>query len=280
MAKAYIAVADIGEREPFEKALVLPALHEDTGSLLSAEDIETLESFDDGVSGYFWRMLQWLEDFIKSGVEEGRFTEMQAHQDLQIALWYAFACLNLDDYIHYYQAAEWMKDSEKSAAGCATWYYRYSVALMYCGRLEEAHSYAEKGAQEEPDYPWIWLQVGKLRAHFGDKAGALDAVRQGLKLEPGDYEFLTLEKEIRAGATLEQMEYHWINPDADQLLQQGQGQDVDDKQRALACIRVDEAGLAEFYGLFHPERYGYEKKDVYKRQPLAAGSGQQRRRAL
>ena len=163
-----------------------PDIHEDTGSLLSAEDIETLESFDDGVSGYFWRMLQWLEDFIKSGVEEGRFTEMQAHQDLQIALWYTFACLNLDDYIHYYQAAEWMKDSEKSAAGCATWYYRYSVALMYCGRLEEAHSYAEKGAQEEPDYPWIWLQVGKLRAHFGDKAGALDAVRQGLKLEPGD----------------------------------------------------------------------------------------------
>ena len=32
---------------------------------------------------------------------------------------------------------------------------------MHGGRLEEAFSYAEKGAQEEPDYPWIWLQVGK-----------------------------------------------------------------------------------------------------------------------
>ena len=236
-----------------------PDIHEETGSLLSKEDIETLESFDEGVSGYFGKMLHWLEDFIKNGVEEGRFSEKQAHQDLQIALWYSFACNNLDDYIHYYQAAEWMKDSEKNAAGCATWYYRYSVALMYCGRLEEALEYAERGAQEEPDYPWIWLQVGKLRAHFGDQAGALDAVEQGLKLEPGDYEFLTLQEEIKAGATLEQMEYHWINPDADQLLQQGQGQDVDDKQRALACIRVDEAGLAEFYELFCPERYGYEK---------------------
>ena len=152
-----------------------------------------------------------------------------------------------------------MKDSEKNAAGCATWYYRYSVALMYCGRLEEALNYAEKGAQEEPDYPWIWLQVGKLRAHFGDKTGALDAVKQGLKLEPGDYEFLTLQQEIKAGATLEQMEYHWINPDADQTLQQGLDENADDKQRALACIRVDEAGLAEFYELFRPERYGYEK---------------------
>ena len=236
-----------------------PEIHEDTGSLLSAEDIQTLASFDDGVSGYFWKMLHWLEDFIQNGVEERRFSEKQARQDLQIALWYAFACLNLDDYLHYYQAAEWMKDSEKNAAGCATWYYRYSVSLMYCGRLEEALEYAEWGAQEEPDYPWIWLQVGKLRAHFGDTAGALDAVKQGLNLEPGDYEFLTLKKEIKAGATLEQMEYHWINPDADQNLQQGLDKDADDKQRAIACIRVDEAGLAAFYELFCPEQHDYQK---------------------
>ena len=234
-------------------------IHEETGSLLSAEDIEMLESFDEETSGYFGKMLCWLKEFIEGGVKEGRFTEKQAHQDLQIALWYAFACNNLDDYIHYYYAAEWMKDSEKTAAGCATWYYRYSVALMYCGRLEEALQYAEKGTQEEPDYPWIWLQVGKLRAHFGNKAGALDAVKQGLELKPGDYEFLTLQQEINAGATLEQMEYHWIDPNADQTLQQGLSEDADDKQRALACIRVNETGLAEFYELFHPERYGYEK---------------------
>lgn len=249
---------DVGTVRLWEKEIE-PDIHPETGSLLSAEDIETLAAFDEGVSGYFGKMLGWLQDFIQNGVEEGRFSEKQAHQDLQIALWYAFACLNLDDYIHYYRAAEWMKDSEKNAAGCATWYYRYSVALMYCGRLEEALEYAERGAKEEPDYPWIWLHLGKLRAHFGDKSGALDAVKQGLKLEPGDYEFLTLKKEIKAGATLEQMEYHWINPDADQTLQQGLDEDADDKQRSIACIRVDEAGLAEFYELFHPERYNYEK---------------------
>ena len=249
---------DVGTVRLWEKEIE-PDIHPETGSLLSAEDIETLAAFDEGVSGYFGKMLGWLQDFIQNGVEEGRFSEKQAHQDLQIALWYAFACLNLDDYIHYYRAAEWMKDSEKNATGCATWYYRYSVALMYCGRLEEALEYAERGVKEEPDYPWIWLHLGKLRAHFGDKSGALDAVKQGLKLEPGDYEFLTLKKEIKAGATLEQMEYHWINPDADQTLQRGLDENADDKQRAIACIRVDEAGLAEFYELFHPERYNYEK---------------------
>ena len=83
-----------------------PDIHEETGSLLSTEDIEILESFDEGTAAYFGKMLDWLENFIKSGVEEGRFSEKQAHRDLQIALWYAFASNNLDDYIHYYNYAK------------------------------------------------------------------------------------------------------------------------------------------------------------------------------
>ena len=249
------------EREPE------PEIHEETGSLLSAEDIETLAAFDEGTAGYFGKMVRWLDDFVKNGIAEGRFSEKQARQDLQIALWYAFAYNNLDEYRYYCKTAEWMKDSEKNAAGCATWYYRYSVALMYCGRLEEALKYAERGAQEEPNYPWIWLQVGKLRAHFGNKAGALDAVKQGLKLEPGDYEFLTLKKEIEAGAPLEQMEYHWINPDADQTLQQGLDADADDKQRSISCITVDQEGLERFWKIFGPKPEQYIPNAPYTQFP-------------
>lgn len=257
---------DVGTVRLWEKEIE-PDIHPKTGSLLSAEDIETLAAFDEGVSGYFGKMLGWLQDFIQNGVEEGRFSEKQAHQDLQIALWYAFACLNLDDYTHYYRAAEWMKDSEKNATGCATWYYRYSVALMYCGRLEEALEYAERGAKEEPDYPWIWLHLGKLRAHFGDKSGALDAVKQGLKLEPGDYEFLTLKKEIRAGATLEQMEYHWIDPEADQTLQEGLDADADDKQHSISCITVNKDGLERFWSIFAPDPEKYVANAPYTQFP-------------
>ena len=100
-------------------------------------------------------------------------------------------------------AAQWMPYSEKYARGCGTWYYRYSAALTYCGRLDEALEYAEKGAVEEPGYPWIWLQLGKLRSHFGDREGALEAARRGLALEPEDYEFLTLQQEILEGRSLE-----------------------------------------------------------------------------
>ena len=66
-----------------------PEVDPETGSLLSAEDIRTLEGFCGDVSSYFGKMYRWLEDFIKNGAEEGRFTEKQAQQDLQIALWYS-----------------------------------------------------------------------------------------------------------------------------------------------------------------------------------------------
>lgn len=253
---------DVGAVRLWEKEIE-PEVNPETGSLLSVEDINMLESFCGEVSSYFGKMYRYLTDFIEVGVSEGRFTQRQAQQDLQIALWYSFACNNLDEYRYYYKAADWMKASEKNATGCATWYYRYSVALMYCGRLEEALDYAEKGAREEPNYPWIWLQVGKLRAYFCDKTGALEAVKQGLKLEPGDYEFLTLKTEIEEGASLEQMEYHWINPDADKTLQQGLDADADDKQRAISCIRVNADGLERFWQIFGPKPEQYTSNAPY-----------------
>ena len=244
-----------------------PEVDPETGSLLSPEDIRALESFCGDVSSYFGKMYSYLTDFIEKGVSEGRFTQRQAQQDLQIALWYSFACNNLDEYRFYYKAAQWMRNSEANAKACGTWYYRYSVALMYCGRPDEALEYAERGAKEEPEYPWIWLQVGKLRSHFGNKAGALEAVAHGLALEPGDYEFLTLKKEIEHGAPLEQMEYHWINPDADRTLQQGLDADADDKQRSISCIMVNEEGLERFWSIFGPKPEQYTPNAPYTQFP-------------
>ena len=74
-----------------------------------------------------------------------------------------------------------------------------------------------------PGSGYRWASCGRILAI---KSGALDAVKHGLELEPGDYEFLTLKKEIKAGATLEQMLCHWIDPGADQTLQQGTGREM------------------------------------------------------
>ena len=180
-------------------------------------------------------------------MRQGEFTEEQAKADLDFALWYSYACNNMEEYESYCRAAQWMAASEGSAeaARCGMWYYRYSCALLYCGRLEEALAYAEKGVAVEPDYVWGWLQLGKLRSHFGDTAGALAAVERGLALEPGDYEFTTLAREIREGRSLEEMEYHWIDPEQDRRLQAGEAEEGEmaDKRLAIACILCDRANL-------------------------------------
>ena len=246
-------------------------------SLLSPAAVKKMEAMDDGSSGYFYKMRAYLEQYIQNGLIKGNFTREEAHADLGIALWYAYACNNLDTYQDYYRTTQWMPGAEANARGCGTYYYRYAVALMYCGRLADALRTAERGAQEEPDYPWTYLQLGKLRSHFGDRAGALDAVQKGLALVPGDHEFLTLEREIKAGATIEQMSYHWIDPDFDRELQeaaetgeaigpQGDRTPDDDmyaKQRVIACITLNEAGLAYFRQLFRPDPKDYEKDAPY-----------------
>lgn len=219
-------------------------------TILDAAIVQQLESCVEDTSGYFGRMFHELDRYLAEGVSRGRFTMAEARADRDTALWYAYACCNMDEYEWYWRAARWMAGSEAQAGGCGTWYYRYSVALMHCGRLEEARDYAERGTREEPSYPWIWLQAAKLRSHFGDREGALAAVEQGLFLVPGDYEFQTLRSEIRRGASLEEMEYHWIDPDCDKRLQQGLDEDADGKLRALSCVTTDEDALRDILALF------------------------------
>ena len=256
------------------------------GPLLTAEAVAKLEAMEDGSTGYFFKMLSYLNKYIKNGIIKGRFTREEAHRDRDIALWYAYACNNVDQYPYFYRAIQWIPDSEPNACGCGTWYYRYAVALMHCGYLEKALRYAAQGTREEPDYPWCYLVLGKLRAHFGDRDGALDAVWQGLSLVPDDHEFLTLEREIEEGATIEQMCFHWVDGAYDEELQQasraaevpqeGAAADaVDDmyqKQRSILCIRVDEEGLSRVLRLFSPISAGsYTRNAPYCHFPRKAG---------
>ncbi len=177
------------------------------GPVLTAEDVRELESMCEGVSGYFYKMLNFLEERLQDGVRRGRFTWERVRADLDTALWYSYICNNVDEYEYYYRAAQWMPDSEQAAeqARSGVWYYRYACALTYCGRLEEALKYAEKGVGLDPEYVWGWLMYGRLLSHFGDREGALAAADRGLALEPGDYEFTTLRREIQKGRTLEEI---------------------------------------------------------------------------
>lgn len=91
----------------------------ETGSLLSLKDIETLESFVEESQGYFYKMFSYINDFINSGTDAGRFSYVQAQEDLQLALWYAYACNNMDEYEYYHRVCQWMPFSEKARPAAA-----------------------------------------------------------------------------------------------------------------------------------------------------------------
>lgn len=202
-----------------------------------------LQQLDD--EGLMYQILGEIQRFGQEGIEAGRFTLMEFYQDLDVALWVAYANNNIDDYEHYVSTERWLKRVEGKAAGCGVWYYRYAVALLYLGRLEESLRYAEEGVVQEPAYPWGWLHLAGLRSHFGNQAGALEAIDRGLALAPGDYEFLRRGEEIRAGKGIEEMENHFIREEDDRRLLGADPQDALwlEKQRSIGCILCDEGNL-------------------------------------
>lgn len=221
-------------------------------SVLTDEDRAYLASLDDGASIYSWRIVQYIEKRIAEEVAAGRFSEAEARADLEVALELSHALLNQDRYESYAKAVLALRAAERSARGCGRWFYRMACGLLYCGRIEEAKAHAERAVIEEPGYPWGWLELGKLRAHFGDRDGALAAVSEGLKLVPGDAEFLTLRREIQEGADLLAMEFHHIDPDADASLQSGDEamSGILEKKRSIFCILKDETALGAILDFF------------------------------
>lgn len=214
-------------------------------SVLGPGEVARLEEMTDGASMDCGAILEYLGSVISHGVSEGRFTEKEAHHDLQVALWVAYACNNMDDYEHYYTAVEWLSGVEDLASGCGVWFYRYANALMYCGRPGLALEYCERGIREDPDYPWTWLTLGRLRSHFGDLRGAVQAAERGLELVPGDHEFLTLMSDLENGLTLEQMEMHFIDAESDEELNRlgADSPEYRSKMLAISGIVCDRANL-------------------------------------
>lgn len=206
------------------------------GPLLGEEQRSALDSFIGDSTVDCGAILEYLGGFISKGVSDGRFTEREAHRDLEIALWVAYACNNYGDYEHSYTACQWLADVEDVGRGHGVWCYRYANALMYCGKPCLALEYCERGVAADPAYPWTWLTLGRLRSHFGDRRGAETAAMEGLALEPGNHEFLTLLADIETGVTLEQMEMHFIDPaDDSRLASAGE----DDREYAAKRMWVD-----------------------------------------
>ena len=229
-------------------------------TVLGKDILQTVEQLAD--EGRFYDVLAALQSYVEVGLDQCRFTRQQVEQDLTLALQVAYADLNIDEYEAYYQAIHWLERVEKLALGCGVWYYRCSVAYLYTGRPKKALELAEEGVCQQPDYPWGWLNLAMLRAHFGDKWGALKAVEKGLELKPGDYEFLRTKAEIEAGANLEQMESHFIDEEADRKLTEEDPKDDGlrrDKEISVMCILLDEENLERVKTALQVEAWDYQE---------------------
>lgn len=233
-------VFEFGPMAPLQKSLLTDAVR------------EKLKEYELNVAADYVDLIKYLRDFVYKSVDKGVFSIDDARSNLELSLWYAYACINTDSYEQSFEATMLMPFAENYALGSGCWYYRYSCALTHCGQLKKALRYAEYGTVQEPAYPWNWLQVGKLRAHFGNTEGALDAVNRGLELEPENYEFLTLQREIKNGASLEQMEYHVIDPETDQRLQDGSLPGAEQKKKLVAGMVCNEKNLNQVKAMFQP----------------------------
>lgn len=237
-----------------------PGMSDDVGRLLRPEDEREIQSFLEDTHGRFYGMLECIGRIVADGISEGRFTERQAHHDLEIALWVGYACNNISDYEHYCTSCEWLSRVEDLASGCGAWYYRYANALMYTGKPRLAMEYLSRGVEEEPGYPWCWLSLGRLRAHFGDRDGAVAAANKGLEIIPGDREFTQLLREIDEGYDLEHMEFHYIDEEND--VEPGsdilaafldEGREESKLAEAVLGIVTDQEGLSEVKSALSPE---------------------------
>ncbi len=138
-----------------------------------------------------------------------------ARDDFETAMWAAYAFNNLDTYESYLEAEKWLKGVEKEGIQSGVWHYRYSVALAYQGKFDEALTVSQKGTETEPTYPWGWLQLARMQYHAGKKNDARYSIAVGLKLVPGDYEFLTLKNAIENGCDSRSVLGHFISRQED-----------------------------------------------------------------
>ncbi|MBM6822830.1 tetratricopeptide repeat protein, partial [Fusobacterium mortiferum] len=175
-------------------------------SILTKELIKKFEEAE-----YLNEILKSLERLQK---EKG-YTDEEMDKDLDVALWRAYVYNNMDSYEFFELSEKTLSKVKEKGIKNGIWCYRYSCALAYLRRFDEALKYSRLGTEVEPTYPWGWLQLGKLCYKFNLLDEAFNAIDMGLKLVPNDYEFLTLKDDIENDRGYAYANSHYINEEID-----------------------------------------------------------------
>lgn len=167
--------------------------------------------------------IEYLEDIL-NGLEviqkENGYTDEEMDNDLEVALWRAYVYNNMDSYEYYELSEKTLAKVKEEGVKNGIWCYRYSCALVYLRRFDEALEYSRLGTKVDPSYPWGWLQLGRLCYKYNLLDEAFNAIDKGLELVPNDYEFLTLKDDIENDRGYAYTNSHYIDEESDKNLKE------------------------------------------------------------
>ncbi|MEI3363600.1 MAG: hypothetical protein V8R75_14285 [Oscillospiraceae bacterium] len=195
---------------------------------------------------------------------------------MELALWYAYACNNLDEYRFYYRAAQWMPSLASSGRGGA----ERCLVLPLRLRLDVLRSSGRARKLRRPALLWIrntpggWLEVGKLqgpifrtRRVLWMRSGGASPWCQATMSSPP-----SAVKLRRVAGFCEEMEFHWIDPDCDSRLQSGEMDAAEsDKRLSVSGICCDRSNLAALKEALHLTDWEADAHTVPVQSPIKAG---------
>lgn len=210
---------------------------------------------------------EYLDEIIE-GLEalqkENNYSDEEMDNDLDVALWRAYVYNNMDSYEYYELSEKTLAKVKDKGVKSGVWCYRYSCALVYLRRFEEALEYSRLGTKVEPDYPWGWLQLGRLCYKFNLLDEAFNAIEEGLKLVPNDYEFLTLKDDIENDRGYAYTNSHYINEEYDKSTEK-RLIDIDDDK--LYNEFLNKSDLEKKLDILHKENKNQEIIDIINSLP-------------
>lgn len=206
----------------------------------------------------FFDMLTLAQQHLQEGFAAGRITENQLQTDLPFALVLAWAAINTGEYESYYYAIDCLENVRAAAFGEGVWYYRLTAAQIGTGQLEQALETATEGVAICPNYPWNWLNLGMLQAHFGLQTAALATLEQGRQKTDQPYEFIRTIAEVKQGASLEQMQGHALTETEDALLE-SDAEWQTQRRLATMCITTDTENLQRIQRQLNAFDWQYEE---------------------
>lgn len=210
---------------------------------------------------------EYLDEIIE-GLEalqkENNYSDEEMDNDLDVALWRAYVYNNMDSYEYYELSEKTLAKVKDKGVKSGVWCYRYSCALVYLRRFEEALEYSRLGTEVESDYPWGWLQLGRLCYKFNLLDEAFNAIEEGLKLVPNDYEFLTLKDDIENDRGYAYANSHYINEEYDKSTEK-RLIDIDDDK--LYNEFLNKSDLEKKLDILHKENKNQEIIDIINSLP-------------